>query len=68
MPNGQRSWGGGRGTYYNSTPLLDVPGSERTEFMTVTNANMLVMGQLETTRAFENLDAILEVSGIDAFA
>ena len=33
-----------------------------------TNANMLVMGQLETTKAFENLDAILEVKGIDAFA
>jgi 2-keto-3-deoxy-L-rhamnonate aldolase RhmA len=29
---------------------------------------MLVMGQLETTKAFENLDAILEVKGIDAFA
>lgn len=68
VPDGQRSWGGGRGTYYNSTPLLDVPGSERTEFMQQTNANMLVMGQLETTTAFENLDAILEVQGIDAFA
>jgi 4-hydroxy-2-oxoheptanedioate aldolase len=33
-----------------------------------TNANMLVMGQLETTTAFENLDAILEIQGIDAFA
>jgi 4-hydroxy-2-oxoheptanedioate aldolase len=33
-----------------------------------TNANMLVMVQLETTTAFENLDAILEVQGIDAFA
>jgi 4-hydroxy-2-oxoheptanedioate aldolase len=68
VPDGQRSWGGGRGTYYNSTPLLDAPGSERTEFMQKTNANMLVMGQLETTKAFENLDAILEVQGIDAFA
>jgi 4-hydroxy-2-oxoheptanedioate aldolase len=68
VPDGQRSWGGGRGTYYNSTRLLDVPGSERTEFMQQANANMLVMGQLETTRAFANLDAILEVPGIDAFA
>ncbi|ETW96196.1 MAG: hypothetical protein ETSY1_27590 [Candidatus Entotheonella factor] len=45
VPDGQRSWGGGRGTYYNSTALLDVPGSERTEFMQQTNANMLVMGR-----------------------
>ena len=67
VPDGQRSWGGGRGTYYNSTPLLDAPDGERTEFMRQTNANMLVMAQLETTRAIENLDAILEVKGIDAW-
>ena len=53
---------------YNSTPLLHAPGSERTEFMERTHANMLVMGQLETTTAFANLEAILEVKGIDAFA
>jgi 4-hydroxy-2-oxoheptanedioate aldolase len=68
VPDGQRSWGGGRGTYYNSTPLLDAPGSERTEFMRRTNANLLVMAQLETARAIENLDAILEVEGVDAWA
>ena len=67
VPDGQRSWGGGRGTYYNHTALLDAPGSERTEFMRKTNANMLVIAQLETARAIENLDAILEVEGIDAF-
>ncbi len=68
VPVGKRSWGGGRGTYYNSTPLMDVPDSARTEFMERTNDNMLVMGQLETRKAFENLDAILAVRGIDAFA
>ncbi len=68
VPDGQRSWGGGRGNYYNSTPLLNTPGSERTEFMQHTNACMLVMGQLETTKSFDNLDAILAVQGIDAFA
>ena len=68
VPDGQRSWGGGRGTYYNTSSLLDLPGSQRTEFMERTNENMLVMGQLETKRAFENLDEILEVKGIDAFA
>ena len=33
-----------------------------------TNANMLVMAQRETARAIENLDAIPEVEGIDAWA
>jgi 4-hydroxy-2-oxoheptanedioate aldolase len=66
-PDGQRSWGGGRGNYYNHVSLLDMPGSERTEYMRQTNANMLVLCQLESTRAFENLDAILEVKGMDAY-
>ena len=66
-PDGQRSWGSGRGNYYNHALLLDIPGSERTEYMRQTNANMLVLGQLESKRAFENLDAILEVKGIDAY-
>ena len=58
--------GGGHDTYYNSTALLDAPGSERTEFMRQTNANMLMMASLETARAIENPDVILEVEGIDA--
>ena len=36
--------------------------------MALTNREMLVQGQLETTKAFENLDAILAVEGIDAYA
>ena len=68
MPAGQRSWGGGRGTCNNSTALLDAAGSERTEFLRPTNANTLMMAQLETARAIENLTAILEVEGIDAGA
>ena len=67
-PEGMRSWGGGRGTYYNDSALMDLPGSERTEFIALTNREMLVEAQLETATAFENLDAILEVEGIDAFA
>ena len=67
-PEGKRSWGGGRGTYYNEYGLLDVPATGPTEFMAQTNREMLVMAQLETITAFENLDAILEVEGIDAFA
>ena len=67
-PEGQRSWGGGLGNFYNNTALIDQPGNERTEFMAATNKEMLVMCQLETATAFDNLDEILEVEGIDAFA
>lgn len=67
VPEGHRSWGGGRGTYYNSSELLGVPGSERTEWMAATNKEVLVMAQLETKTAMDNLDAILKVKGIDAF-
>ena len=68
VPEGQRSWGGGRGTFYNDGGLLDQPGSQRTEYMELANREMLVMGQLETATAFENLEEILGVEGIDAFA
>ena len=68
VPDGQRSWGGGRGTFYNDGGLLDQPGSQRTEYMGRANQEMLVMAQLETATAFGNLDEILAVDGIDAFA
>ncbi len=68
VPDGQRSWGGGRGTFYNDGGLIDQPGLQRTEYMGLANENMLVMAQLETATAFANLDEILAVEGIDAFA
>ena len=68
VPEGSRSWGGGRGTFYNDVALLQLPSSQRTEFMVRSNEEMLVMCQLETAAAFDNLDSILEVDGVDAFA
>ena len=68
VPDGHRSWGGGRGTFYNDSGLIDQPGLQRTEYMELANKEMLVMPQLETATAFENLDSILAVDGIDAFA
>ena len=68
VPNGQRSWGGGQGTFYNDGRLLDQPGLKRTEWMAATNEQIIVSAQLETALAFENLDDILAVDGIDAFA
>ena len=55
-------------TFYNHSALIDQPGSQRTEFMARTNQEMLVQAQLETTIAVDNLDEILAVDGIDAFA
>ena len=66
-PDGQRSWGGGRGNYYNNPALIGVQGSERTEYMRQTNANMMVLCQLESAKAFDNIDAILEVKGFDCY-
>jgi len=68
VPEGDRSWGGGRGTFYNDGGLLELSGPERTEWMELTNRQMLVMAQIETVTAIENLDQILAVEGIDAFA
>lgn len=67
-PDGQRSWGGGRGTFYNEPVLIDQPGTDRKEYMVEANKEMLVMCQLESALSFDNLDAILAVDGIDAFA
>ena len=66
-PKGERSWGGWRGTYFSDAGLLQVPASGNTEFMSQTNAEMLVVVMIETTTAIENLDALLAVDGVDAF-
>ena len=66
-PEGQRSWGGGRGNYYNHPVLIEIPGNERTQYMQQTNDNTLVLCQLESARAFKNLDSILEVKGFDGY-
>lgn len=67
-PEGNRSWGGGRGTFYNNSDLLNAPDSGRTEFMTKANQEMFIMAQLETITAFKNLNEILQVEGIDGFS
>ena len=63
-PIGQRSWGGGRGTDWNNQPTDEV----KQAYMRETNSNMLLMVQLETAQAYENLDSILKVEGIDFYA
>jgi len=66
-PDGDRSWGAGRATFYNDpVSIKDATGS-RLPVMKQANENMLVIAQLETVKGFDNIEAILKVKGIDAF-
>ena len=62
-PDGQRSWGGGRGTEFGDTEKLDAMGG-KLGFAKWSNANMLVFGQIESKLAWENLEEILTVPGL----
>jgi 4-hydroxy-2-oxoheptanedioate aldolase len=62
-PDGQRSWGGGRGTEFGDTEKLDAMGG-KLGFAKWSNANMLVFGQIESKVAWENLEEILTVPGL----
>jgi 2-keto-3-deoxy-L-rhamnonate aldolase RhmA len=67
-PDGERSWGGGRGTYYNDAAVLEARHGGRAGFARWANANMLVLAQIESRRGHENLDAILAVPGLGGIA
>lgn len=59
-PEGKRSYGSGRG---NNFGILD----DRKAWMGHINANILVIAQLESVTALNNLDQIMTVPGIDQF-
>lgn len=61
---GQRSWGGGRGTDFNEDAALEKVGA-KLEFAKFANANMIVSAQIESKRAYDSLDDILAVPGLD---
>ena len=65
-PDGRRSWGGGRGTEFNEDAHLDTVHHGKLSFARWSNANMLVMAQIESKRAYDNLDGILAVPGLTA--
>ena len=58
-PAGHRSFGGARGTSYQSG-IKDMPA-----FLTACNESILIGAMLESRLAIDNLDDILSVSGID---
>ncbi|MQG87628.1 MAG: hypothetical protein FI699_02000 [SAR202 cluster bacterium] len=63
-PDGKRSWGGGRGTEFNDQKLLDEKYGGKLGFAKWSNANMLVVAQIEDKKAWDNLDDILSVTGL----
>jgi len=63
-PDGQRSWGGGRGTEFNDAHVLNEKYSGKLGFAKWTNRNMVVLAQIETKQAHDNLAGILTVPGL----
>ena len=61
-PEGERSFGGNRGSEY-----AEIADDEKLEFYRSANKNMLVGALLEDKRVIKELDDILSVPGIDYF-
>ena len=60
-PRGKRSFGSGRGAYFGDF-------ESGPEYMEHTDANILVIAQLEDVAVLDNMDEILSVKGIDLYA
>ncbi|HEY7492973.1 MAG TPA: aldolase/citrate lyase family protein [Candidatus Tectomicrobia bacterium] len=63
-PDGQRSWGSGRGTEFGDLKILNERYGSRLDFSKWTNRNMIVLAQIESKKAYDNLDGILSVRGL----
>ena len=63
-PDGQRSWGGGRGTEFNDSKVLTEQYAGKLGFAKWSNKNMIVTAQIESKKAYDNLDGILSVNGL----
>ena len=61
VPRGKRSFGSGRGAYFGEFESGE-------QYMEHTNANILVMAQLEDIEVLDHLDEILAVGGIDLYS
>jgi 4-hydroxy-2-oxoheptanedioate aldolase len=67
-PDGKRSWGGGRGTLFNEDAEIIARHGGKLVFAKWTNANMIVSAQMESKRAYDNLDEILAIKGLTYLA
>ena len=63
-PEGKRSWGPGRGHYYDHHPTMRDRFGGNEGYIADSNANILIIGQVESQRGVDNLDDILSVPGI----
>jgi 2-keto-3-deoxy-L-rhamnonate aldolase RhmA len=63
-PDGRRSWGGGRGTEFNDAHGLTEKYGGKLGFARWANQNMIVIAQIESKQAHDNLEGILSVSGL----
>jgi len=63
-PDGRRSWGGGRGTEFNDAQALQEKYSGKLGFARWANSHMIVLAQIESKQAHDNLDGILSVPGL----
>jgi 4-hydroxy-2-oxoheptanedioate aldolase len=63
-PDGWRSWGGGRGTEFNDAQVLNEKYGGKLAFAKWANRNMIVVAQIESKQAYDNLDGILSVPGL----
>jgi 2-keto-3-deoxy-L-rhamnonate aldolase RhmA len=66
-PDGKRSWGTWRGTEFNNPRLVEAAGG-MLAFSRWSNSNMIVAGQIESKKGYDNLDAILAVPGLGVIA
>ncbi|MCC7371000.1 MAG: hypothetical protein IT306_21480 [Chloroflexi bacterium] len=68
-PDGWRSWGGGRGTLFNEDAEIFSRFPEgKLGFAKWANANMIVSAQIESKKAYDNLDEIIAVKGLTYIA
>jgi 2-keto-3-deoxy-L-rhamnonate aldolase RhmA len=63
-PLGKRSWGPGRGHYYDHQPTMKDEFGGNGGYIADANENMFVIAQLESQASIDNLDAIVSVPGI----
>lgn len=63
-PKGKRSWGPGRGHFYDYQPTMKEKFGGNIGYIADANENIFVIAQLESQQSVDNLDAIVAVEGI----
>ena len=64
-PEGKRSWGPGRGHFYDHQPTMNDKFGGNYGYIKDANSNMFVIAQLESQASIDNVSEIVAVEGID---